>query len=948
MKVLLENFTETGGPVFRHRSATAAVALAAAVAIIPGTAFAAGSASGKAKTVPETTAKPSTSTSASTSASAKALRTYASPASKSIRLQKPEITSSAATGAGQSAKVTAATAATIYVAAYSGATCTNGSGAGTSATPYCSIQDAVDAAVSGDTVDVLGSQGSYSTESVTVSTSGISIVGVGNQAWDMAQSGSPAFILNGVSHVTISNLMLNGAGTGIPAVEILGSSNVTLDSDYIQGGYSGVNPNGTGVEIDGASDNVTVSRTYVNTGLSAPSDSGIAIESGASGITLAGDILASAGIVATGVTGLDVAGNTIQRGCDAAIDIEGTSTSVSLQNNLIEDADSGTDSYLGGYQSQCQADNATWAPDITVASAATAGTTTDYNDFYVYGTDGTAEYDWAGASYTTLAAFRTAVAQGSADTLDTVEADPTSFRPNAVADVDASLVGGSSAIASANSSAPGELSTDFYGDSPYTSRGAIQYNSHNQALAVSLKVVDTSARGIQLTSTVTSAAGYTLEPKVTWGDGNYNYESFYNNSLDLPYYYLSLGTYTVSVTVTDGAGDAVTNSVVVTTAGTSYTAYGPTRLLDTRKGTGTGGVIAPVAANGTLKLKIAGNGGIPANAWAAALNLTVTNPKAGGNLTAYPDGLSAPVTSNVNFGAKQTVANMAVVAVGDDGYVDLRNNSSGTVDLVVDISGYYTPTSAGKGYTAITPARFLDTRNGTGGYAAKTVSPGHPVTLKIDGRSKVPSSAVAAVAVNITEASPTGSGYITAWSGGTEPTASNLNFTTGETRAASAIVPVSSSGTISLAYTGTGSARLIVDVDGYYSSTGSAYVPVVPYRYLDSRTIKNGALPSGYYYELGLGSYGTLGPDTITGVIANTTVTSTAGSGDLVVFPNANISSDEPVTVPTTSALNFTKGTTVPNLSFVTPGYGGDEDFYNQSTGSLQLIVDVMGYFMAS
>jgi hypothetical protein len=929
--------------VFRHRSATAAVALAASVALIPGTAFAAGSTSGKAKTVPETTANPST----STSASAKALRTYASPASKSIRLQKPEITSSAATGAGETAQVTASSATTIYVAAYSGAICTDGTGAGTAATPWCSIQNAVDAAVSGDTVDVLGSQGSFSTESVTVSTSGISIVGVGNQAWDMAQSGSPAFILNGVSHVTISNLMLNGAGTGIPAVEILGSSNVTLDSDYIQGGYAGVNPNGTGVEIDGSSDNVTVSRTYVNTGTSAPSDSGIAIESGASGITLAGDILASAGIVATGVTGLDVAGNTIQRGCDAAIDIEGTSTSVSLQNNLIEDANPNTDSYLGGYRSQCQADSATWAPDITVASAATAGTTTDYNDFYVYGTDGTAEYDWAGSTYSTLAAFRT-TGQGSADKLDTVEANSAAFRPNAVSDVDANLVGGSSAIASANSSAPGELSTDFYGDSPYTSRGAIQYNSRNQTLAVSLKVVDTSAKGIQLTSTVTSAAGYTLEPKVTWGDGNYDFESFYNNSLDLTYNYRSLGTYTVSITVTDGEGDAVTNSVVVTTAGTSYTAYGPTRLLDTRKGTGTGGVIAPVAANGTLKLKIAGNGSIPADAWAAALNLTVTNPKAGGNLTAYPDGLSVPITSNVNFGAKQTVANMAVVAVGDDGYVDLRNNSSGTVDLVVDISGYYTPTSAGKGYTAITPARFLDTRNGTGGYPSKTVSPGHPVTLKIDGRFTVPSSAVAAVAINITEASPSGSGYITAWSGGTEPTASNLNFTTGETRAASAIVPVSSSGTINLAYTGTGSARLIVDVDGYYSSTGSSYVPVVPYRYLDSRTIKNGALPSGYYYELGLGSYGTLGPDTITGVIANTTVTSTTGAGDLVVFPNANYSSDEPVTVPTTSALNFTKGTTVPNLTFVTPGYGGDEDFYNQSTGSLQLIVDVMGYFMAS
>lgn len=223
------------------------------------------------------------------------------------------------------------------------------------------------------------------------------------------------------------------------------------------------------------------------------------------------------------------------------------------------------------------------------------------------------------------------------------------------------------------------------------------------------------------------------------------------------------------------------------------------------------------------------------------------------------------------------------------------------------------------------------------------------MTLKIDGRFAVPSSGVSAVAVNITEANPSGSGYVTAWPGdATEPTSSNLNFTTGETRAVSAIVPVGSNGTIDLAYTGTGSARLIVDVDGYYSSAGSAYVPVVPYRYFDSRTPGNGALPSGYYYEIEVARYGDLGPDTISGVVANTTVTDVTGAGDLVIFPNANSSSSDPVTIPTTSALNFTKGQTVPNLSFITPGYGGNEDFYNQSTGSLQLIVDVMGYFMTS
>lgn len=926
-----------GGLVFRHRSATACVALAAAAALIPGTAFAAGSSAAHAKA-----AVPSVAAAAPTKDSAPALRTFSSPASKSIRLREPAAEASQATASRASTTATATTATTIYAAAYFDATCSNDAGAGTEADPYCSIQDAVNAAVSGDTVEILSTLEGYpSDESVTVSTSGISIVG-GAGAFEVAQNGAPSFVLNGVTDVTLSGLSLHGPGQNVPAVEILDSSHVTLDSDYIVGGYAGNDQEGTAVEIDGASSDVAVTRTYLSTDYSAPSDPGAVVESGASGITFASDILAGAGISATGVDGLDVAGNTIQRGCDSGIDVEGSSTGVFLENNLIEDANPNTDYAIAGYPSQCQQVGASWDPDVTVSADSTTGTTTAYNDFYIYGTDQTAEYSWAGTSYTSLPAFRSAVGQGTADTLDPVEAND--YAPG---NVDANLATGSTAINSANSSAPGELATDYYGASPYTSRGAIQYNSKNPTLDVSLDVEQTSAHQVSLTAVVTSAAGYNLEPTIDWGDGTSDRESFYDNSLQVGHDYLSLGSYTITITVTDGQGDAVTNSVAVETAGTTYTAYGPTRILDTRKGIGTGGVIAPVPADGTLKLKIDGDSGIAADAQAVAANLTVTDPKAGGYLTAYPDGTSIPGSSNVNFEPGQTVANMAVVTVGADGYIDLYNHSTGTVDLVADASGYYTPTSSGSGYTSITPARFLDTRDGTGGYPSKTVTQGHPVTLKIDNRFSVPASGVSAVAVNITEATPSGGGYITAWSSGAEPSSSNLNFATGRTRAVSAIVPVSKSGTIELAFTGTGSVRLIVDVDGYYSSTGSAYVPVAPYRLFNSESPGNGALKSGWYYELEVASYGDLGPDMITGVVANTTVTDPTGSGDLVVFPNENSSSDSPVTVPTTSALNFTTEETVPNLTFTTPGFGGYEDLYNQSAGSLQVIVDVMGYFVA-
>lgn len=70
----------------------------------------------------------------------------------------------------------------------------------------------------------------------------------------------------------------------------------------------------------------------------------------------------------------------------------------------------------------------------------------------------------------------------------------------------------------------------------------------------------------------------------------------------------------------------------------------------------------------------------------------------------------------------------------------------------------------------------------------------------------------------------------------------------------------------------------------------------------------------------------------------------TAVSGDLVVFPESLQSNGKP-NVPLSSTLNFTKNATVPNLEITAPGDYGDVDYLNQSSGSIQLVVDLFGYF---
>lgn len=280
-----------------RRLAPVTAALAAAVALIPGLAYGADAPRAVTDTHVPSTARV-------TGTGSPVFKTFTSPASSSIRQQKRTAIAAMSPAAG--------TGKTIY--ATSTPFCTTETGTGTQASPFCLIQDAVNAAAPGDTINVLGSIGYFSYESVTVKTSGISIVGIGSQAWIgavNASSGKPALILDHVTNVTVSNMMLTAYGS--PSVEVMGSSGITLDSDYLNLGLGSKNTTGT-LAIDGASSNVTVSRTYVDSGNQGGA-TGISVAAGASHVTLASDILAAAGITATGVSDLNIAGTTIQRGC---------------------------------------------------------------------------------------------------------------------------------------------------------------------------------------------------------------------------------------------------------------------------------------------------------------------------------------------------------------------------------------------------------------------------------------------------------------------------------------------------------------------------------------------------------------------------------------------------------------------------------------------------------
>jgi DNA-binding beta-propeller fold protein YncE len=299
-------------------------------------------------------------------------------------------------------------------------------------------------------------------------------------------------------------------------------------------------------------------------------------------------------------------------------------------------------------------------------------------------------------------------------------------------------------------------------------------------------------------SNLNFTAGETIANLVTVPVGSDGAVDFYNNagSTDL---------------VADLAGYYTTASG----AGSSYVPLSPSRVLDTRNGTG--GYTTPVGPAETISLQVAGVGDVPATGvTAVVLNVTATDTTAGSYVTVYPDGETQPTASSLNFTPGETIPNLVVVPVGADGKVDFYNHT-GSTDLVADLEGYYTTSGTGSLYVPVGPSRVLDTRNGTGGFSAP-VGPGGTITLPVEGVAGVPTSGVTAVALNVTATDTTAASYVTVYpDGATQPTASNLNFTAGETIPNLVVVPVGADGEVDF-YNHTGSTDLVADLEGYFTS----------------------------------------------------------------------------------------------------------------------------------
>lgn len=250
----------------------------------------------------------------------------------------------------------------------------------------------------------------------------------------------------------------------------------------------------------------------------------------------------------------------------------------------------------------------------------------------------------------------------------------------------------------------------------------------------------------------------------------------------------------------------------------------------------------------------------------------------------------------------------------------------------------------GGGFNAMAPVRVLDTRAGNG--STGPVGPGGVLHLQVTGRDGLPSSNLAAVELNVTATAPGSSGYITVWpEGQPRPGVSNLDFVAGQTVANMVVVRVGSLGRVDLYNGSAGSVQLVADASGWWSggSIGAGGLTALnPVRVMDTRAKSgvSGPIGAGRTAVLAVDGRGGVPPTGVEAVAINVTVTAPTAGGYITAWPDGKPR-------PGTSNLDFSPNQTVPNLAIVPVGSDGKVDFFNGSSGAVQLVGDVFAWFKA-
>ncbi len=154
---------------------------------------------------------------------------------------------------------------------------------------------------------------------------------------------------------------------------------------------------------------------------------------------------------------------------------------------------------------------------------------------------------------------------------------------------------------------------------------------------------------------------------------------------------------------------AQTRRPAVVSAGISFYTVPPCRLFDSRTAAN-----APALAAGQVRSISMSSCGASPTAKAASLNVTVTGSTADGYVVLYAAGAPQPPTSTINYRAGQTRANNATIPLAGGAFSVVAGQLNGTVDLIVDVNGYFdSPSNNQPPTVTVGPAQTISFPSGT-------------------------------------------------------------------------------------------------------------------------------------------------------------------------------------------------------------------------------------------
>ncbi|WP_111766729.1 hypothetical protein [Nakamurella deserti] len=371
----------------------------------------------------------------------------------------------------------------------------------------------------------------------------------------------------------------------------------------------------------------------------------------------------------------------------------------------------------------------------------------------------------------------------------------------------------------------------------------------------------------------------------------------------------------------------------------------PTRIVDTRINLGHTG---PLASNeaAVIDPRVVAPDLFLANAY--VVNVTVVDPSAPGNIELAPwagPNAGPSKSSAVNFVAGRTVANLATA------WTDLRdmrlavvNRSVGATQVVVDVLGYYSFGTSEVSPGMMAPrttasfGRVLDTRR------SGSVPANGSVTVAVAG---IADANLGTALANVTVVDARAPGHVTA---DAQDRTSVVNYTTGDTVANLAYLPIQNGRTVTLYNRSTGPIDLVVDIAGEFYANNApreAGVPLYDGRFVSVPTARlvdtriNLGAPGPVASDGSFRVQPTGLPANATAVVVNLTTTEATAPGSVVAWATGTRE-------PSTSNVNVAVGRSVANLAIVPLGADRSITVLSHNVGRVQLIVDVAGYYVGA